>query len=463
MIALFFIINLINLLLTNFMIFIEHKRLHRVAIWLFVFALLPIVGFLIYLLIGIGVIKKTSKFLNINFYHPINNFNLNNLKLNNSNVKFNILNHSALCLDNKNIEIFSYGTEFFNTLKKDILNSKHCIYLLSYIFANDIIGNEIKNLLIKKAKEGVKIIVIYDSVGSKKTSKKFFKSLKKNGVKVYEFFPPFLKLGQLNINYRNHRKIIIIDNKFSYIGGLNIRDDHLGKNLKLTPWRDTHLKIEGKTTLELLKVFLQDLKLCDKNFDDNSFIIPFSDFKNTKLNFAQVINCGPLNKGEQIEESFINLINSAKHEIIIQSPYLVLDDKFFTSLKLARLRGVKVKIFIPKLVDKPFVYNATLFNAKKLIEIGIDIYLYNGFLHSKTMLLDASIFVAGSCNFDMRSFYLNFETSVIVYSKKVSLVYYKILQQDMLNSTKLNSNFYKKLPTSKKLAISFCNLFSPIV
>lgn len=467
MFTLFIIINIINLILIMFMIFVEHKRLHRLAIWLLVLSLLPILGFIIYILLGIGVIKKKQKYLTIANNLRINKLNLkSNIKLINNNknkkiITFNAINSNSLYLSNKNIDIFTNAQLLLKSIKQDFLRAKKSIYLLSYIFCDDKVGKEIKDILIKKAKQNVKIILIYDSYGSKNTHKKFFNELKQNGVEVFEFFPAKLKIFQLSINYRNHRKLIIIDDKISYIGGFNFRDDHLGLNEKLSPWRDTHLKIEGNSTLEILKVFLNDLKLCSKKINANNFL----DYKlkDYKKNHVQIISSSPIEKGEKIEESFINLIYNSNSEIIIETPYLVLDDRFLLSIKQALLRRVKVIVIIPKLIDKHFVYNATILNAKKLIELGVKIYKFNGFLHSKTMLIDRKIFVCGSCNFDMRSFYLNFETSSIIYSKNLSEKFYKTLLKDIKNSEEISANFYKKMPVFKKLAISFCSLFSPIL
>lgn len=468
----FFLILIINILFTLIMVVYEHKRLHRVAIWLFVFTSLPIIGFIFYLLFGVGVINRKKKYLQIKKEKYLSKINLKNNKnqIDNSEffneelkniMGFNLINSDSLILDNEEIKIYNDGIKTFESIKNSIKNANECVYLFSYIFSDDKIGTEIKNLLIEKAKENVKVIIIYDSFGSRKTAKYFFNEMKKKGIFVYEFFPPFLKLFQLSINFRNHRKILIIDNKIAYIGGLNIRDDHLGREKKLSPWRDTHIKICGNSVNEILKVFLQDLKLCDKNF--NSTTIPLKIFNKTNKNFVQVISSGPLNSGEKIEESFINLINFAKKKIIIRTPYLVLDDKFYLSLKLALLKGVKVIIFIPKLIDKNFVYNSTLYNANRLLKIGAQIFRYNGFLHSKVLLIDEDIFACGSCNFDMRSFYLNFETSLVIYDNIVAKNYIKTLNNDIKNSERLSENFYKKLPVFKKLAIKIANLFSPIL
>lgn len=462
-----FLLNLINLCLILFMIIFEHKKLNRVALWLLVFTTLPILGFLLYLLLGFGVIKKNKKLMQIYNYNLIYK---NNIKNNFQNIrgkfseiqKFNLLNNNSLVLNNEKVEIYSNGKDTFNKIKEDLLKAKNNIYILSYIFADDIIGQEIKKILKQKAKKGVEIVIIYDSFGSKKTKYKFFKDLKEKNIKVLEFFPPILKLRflQLDINYRNHRKILIIDNNIAYIGGINIRDDHLGRKKELSPWRDTHIKLIGNSVLELLRVFICDSKLCNNK---NGFLIKNVLIKYNGLIKSQVLNSSPIISNPKIEESILKIINSAKKEIIIQTPYLILDDKLLFAIKQAVLSNKEVIIFIPKLADKKLVYNATLFYCKSLLEIGVKIYRYKGFLHSKCMLVDKEIFLIGSSNFDMRSFNLNFETSMLFYDKKLAKKYYEIILEDIKNSEELFLNDLKKLPTFKKLAISFCKLFSPIL
>jgi len=462
-----FLLNLINLCLILFMIIFEHKKLYRVALWLLTFTLLPIIGFLIYLLFGFGVIFKNKKLKQVYKYNLLFK---NNKKENYKTIKgqyneiqkFNLLNNNSLLLGNEKVEIFSNGIDTFEKIKEDIIKAKKSIYILSYIFADDGIGKEIKKLLKQKSKKGLEIIVIYDSFGSKKTNRKFFKDLSDDNIKVYEFFPPLLKLRflQIDINYRNHRKIIIIDNQIAYIGGINIRDDHLGRKKELAPWRDTHIKIIGNSVLVLLQTFLLDLKLCKVKNNLKVINIPLTNYINNK---AQVLNSSPLLSESKIEESILTMLEHAKKEIIIQTPYLILDEKFLFALKKALLTNKKVTIFIPKLADKKFVYNATLYYSRKLLEFGAEVYKYNGFLHSKCMLVDREMLLIGSSNFDMRSFNLNFETSMIFYNKMLAEKYYKIILEDFKNSEKLTLNDYKKMPTLNKLALSFCKLFSPVL
>ena len=462
-----FLLNIINLCLILFMIIIERKKLYRLALWLLVFILFPILGFLLYLLFGAGVIRKKRKLQKVYSYNLIYKSNIKqnfkSMKGRHAEVqKFNLLNNYSTVLTNEKVEIFSNGITTFNQIKEDMLKAKNNIYILSYIFADDQIGNEIKKILKQKAKKGVDIIIIYDSFGSKNTKRKFFKDLNFENIKVLEFFPPKLKLRflQLSINYRNHRKIIIIDNHIAYIGGINIRDDHLGKKKELSPWRDTHIKIIGNSVLELLRTFMTDLKLCYKKVDLEIKHLPL--LKKSYIK-TQVLNSSPLLSSPKIEESILKMIETAKDEIILQTPYLILDDKILFALKKAMLSNKKVIIFIPKLADKKFVYNATLYYSKILLELGAKVYRYKGFLHSKCMLIDKEIFFIGSSNFDMRSFNLNFETSMAFYDKTIAEKYHEIVLEDFKNSEELTLNYYKKMPTLNKLALLFCKLFSPVL
>lgn len=461
----FFFINLINIILIIFMVFVEHKRLHRVAIWLLIFSLLPIVGFLLYLIFGIGLPFRRKKermiFDDSLIRKRLILENRNNISTKFSEIiAFNLLNNNSLCLKNEEINIFTSGNEFFCDLEKEIKKAKRNIYIFSYIIKDDIIGEKLFNLLIEKRKENLEIIILYDAFGSRSLHQKFKRKCQEVGIKLFGFFPTFLKIPllQTKINYRNHRKIFIIDNEISYIGGINFRKDHFNYDKKLFPWKDTQIKIKGETTLEILNTFLSDLKLCDKNYVGEVFPIK-NDYKGSI--FAQLLNSSPLNRSEKFEESLIKAINFSKKEIIIESPYFIIDDKMYESIKQALYRNVEVKIYIPQKIDRKSVHFASLFHCKKLLEIGAKVFMYQGFLHSKCVIIDKEMFIVGSANFDMRSFYLNFESSVIIFDKALSLKYTKEIEKNKYVELKIND--YKKMPVIKKLALSFSQLFSPIM
>lgn len=373
-------------------------------------------------------------------------------------ITFNLLNNFSPLLKCENLKVFSFGEDFVKDLKKQIINAKTSIYIFSYIFASDIIGNEILSLLQVKINEGVKIILMYDSFGSRKTDKHVFDVLKQKGATILEFFPPKLKIFQSKINYRNHQKIFIIDDNICYLGGMNIRDDHLGRDKKLFPWKDAQIKFSGMAVNKVLEIFFKDLKLTKKNVN----LEKIATNNNGNIDI-QILSTTPVDPSAKIEDALILAINRAKRKIIIETPYLILDEKFSTALISASLKGVQIKIIIPKLSDGFLVHNANLYYAKKLIENNIEIYNFKGFLHSKTVLIDDEFLSVGSSNLDMRSFNLNFEITAFIYSYSINKNYFNEVQETLKNSEKISLSYFKKIPITKKLAISFSKLFSPIL
>lgn len=476
---LFSIIFLINLSMIFIMIFIERKKPNIIISWLVIFTFLPILGFLIYLLIGNGLHYKTSKMLKKMqiqqkdyletvksqkdiFIKKVKNDKFSELIL------FNLNNSNSVYFENNSVKVFTNGEDKINALKKDLIKAKSSINILYYIFANDSVGSDIMKLLLKKAKEGVKIKLIYDSIGSLKTKKTFFKKLEKVGGETAEFFPPLWGFKWLNLraNYRNHRKIIVIDGKIGYTGGINIRDDHMGKKVKLSPWRDTHLRIYGSSVHSLQTAFFNDWNYCKNNrinvnklIDDGFFPKNYS-----KGNIGiQVVTSGPETKHPAIKDSLIKMILSARKKISIQTPYFIPDDFMIGSLLIAKKSGVQIDIIIPSRADKNFVYNATLSHVKDLIDSGINFYLYNGFMHAKMIVVDESVTSIGTCNLDNRSFSLNFEINTILYNDSFSKQCSEIFEKDLKNSKKINSLFFKRKPWINNVAQAFFRLFSPLL
>ena len=464
----FIIINFINLILIAYMVFAEHKKPHRVAIWILVFTFLPIVGFLVYFLFGIGLkfrakrILKSEQKMNLltkkNLHYNLKKVNKQNLYYKDI-INFNILNNFSPLLQCENLRIFTLGTDFVEDLKTEISKATKTIYIFSYIFASDIVGNELLSLLQVKLSEGVKVILMYDSFGSRKTDKKVFESLKQKGAFILEFFPPILKIFHSKINYRNHKKIFIIDDNICYMGGMNIRDDHMGRDKNLSPWKDTQIRFSGTAVLRVLEIYFKDLNLATKE-----------DLKiervNTKMSGnidIQLLSTTPTDKTPKIEDALILAISKAKERIMIETPYLILDEKIFTALVQASLKGVAVKIIMPKLSDGFLVHNASFYYAKQLIENNIEVYFYNGFLHSKTVLIDRDFLSVGSSNLDMRSFNLNFEITAFIYNYMINRKYFDKLSETLKNSDKITQNYFEKMNNFRKLAISFSKLFSPVL
>lgn len=314
----------------------------------------------------------------------------------------------------------------------------------------------------------MKVKLLYDSVGSKKTRKRFFNRLKKVGGEVIDFFPPFMhiRLINLKLNYRNHRKIVVIDGKVAYTGGVNIRDDHMGKHKRLKPWRDTHIRIEGSGVFPLQNLFFNDWRYAFKENEKTEDYIKEGYFNEPEKrgNVAmQILSSGPDSVNPRIEEAFIKLITNAKNRIYIQSPYFVPDDMFYSAIRIAVASGVDVRIMLPKKPDKKVVYLPTLSYAKEMVDMGIKVYLYHGFLHSKTMIIDDNKLCVGTCNMDNRSFYLNFEDTVLMYSKEKNKEYTKQFEKDLTSSTVADKAYFKKFPLLLKMGQAFFRLLSPLL
>ena len=482
---LIFIVFCLNILCVFTMIFIERKKTQTIVSWLMILTFLPILGFILYVLVGSGLSYKTRKMLKkkrlyqkeYDEYIARQKERLQGRKYKNKEEEnlsdlllFNLNNSNSAFFKNNNIRIFTNGEDKITSLKKDLLNAKHSINLLYYIFASDEVGKEIMNILIEKAKEGVKVKVIYDSVGSLKTKRNFFKKLQKAGGEVAEFFPPLFGIRLINfkMNYRNHRKIAIIDGRIAYTGGINIRDDHLGKHKRLTPWRDTHIRISGDAVFGFQSAFFNDWRFCKKmgaNFESlfKEGYFPRSNVKGTVG--AQVITSGPELSEQPIKTAYLKMILSAKKSIYIQTPYFVPDEVMLNALKLASLSGVEINLMIPAKPDKKVVYMATLSHVNELISYGenVNVYLYNGFIHSKVFMVDDKIVSIGTCNFDNRSFALNFEISAFLYGETITNENKLIFENDLINCKKIDLSYFKRKPWHSKLSQTIFKLFSPLL
>lgn len=376
-------------------------------------------------------------------------------------------NYGSYPCPGNDVKIYNWGKDKLADLKRDIKHARHSINIEYYIFEDDETGNEIMDLLCQKAKEGVDVKLIYDSIGSRHAPRRFFKKLAKAGGQVAEFFPPFMHFRMINlkVNYRNHRKIVVIDGLIGYTGGINIRDDHMGKDKRLTPWRDTHVRIEGSGCYALQNIFLDDWRYCKKDGTPPMVYLENGYFPSPRICGdvnVQVLSSGPDSPEQQIKEVFVKLITSAREKVYIQTPYFVPDDVFMSALRIAVKSGVDVRIMVPKIPDKKSVYHVTLSYLKEMVELGVRVYLYNGFLHSKTIIVDSNKLSIGTCNTDNRSFGLNFEDTAILYSESLNKEYSLTFFKDMKQSEEINIDYFKRKKWITKFAQAILRLLSAL-
>lgn len=369
-------------------------------------------------------------------------------------------NHSPLLYGSK-IKVYTNGIDKFNDFLEDLRNARHHIHLQYYIFCDDEIGNQVKNILIAKAREGVKIRVMYDDVGSWNIKKYFFKEMTDAGIEVYSFLKVVFPIFTSKVNYRNHRKIVVIDGEIGYMGGMNIADRYT-KGTSWGTWRDTHFRFIGKGTHGLQSAFLIDWYVVSKQLLKDPVYFPPVEIY-TK-NLMQVATCGPTGHWRTLLQATIYLISNAKKYIYIQTPYFLPTEGLNQALQISALGGVDIRLMLPKRSDTRSVNMATHSYLDDMLKAGVKVYFYQpGFLHSKLIISDDAVAAIGSANMDFRSFEHNFEVNAYVYDEDFTKEMKRIFLHDMQNSERILPAKWFKRPPTQRLAESFMRLFSPLL
>ena len=457
-----------NLFFAIVIIMVEKKNPLYTIFWIFLLYLLPYIGFFIYLFFGLtfkkkrvaNKIYKIKKLKSIKNVHGSDKEELRRWK---GLITYLEMSTDNYITSNNDIQVYFAGEEFFSDLKKEIANAKKFINMEYFIFQFDGIGKEIADLLIKKAKEGVEVNLIIDGVNlANYKLKSYFKN---TGVHLYLFFRTYIPIFNIRINYRDHRKVTIIDNRVAFVGGMNIGDEYLGKD-KIGYWRDTSVKIYGDIVSTFEKEFYFSMSIVKNKFlkdekTSNEISLKYEEEDNV---YMQVISSGPNYEFPAIRDNYIKLIQEARKSVFIQTPYFVPDDLLLDTLKSAVLSGIDVKIMIPNKADHPFIYWINQYYVAELLRLGANIYRYeNGFIHSKTILVDEEVVSVGTCNFDYRSFYLNFEINLNIYNKDVANSFKTQYYKDIAISKKLTFADFKKRSIFTKVKESVFRLLSPIM
>lgn len=378
---------------------------------------------------------------------------------------FQSIDESFLSEDNQ-VEIFTTGITFFNRLLTDIEQAKQSIHIEFYTIYNDQIGNRLRTLLEQKSAAGVEVRVLYDSWGSMGVKKSFYDNLRKNGGFASPFLMTHSNFLDFRLNYRDHRKIVVIDGQIGYVGGFNVGDQYLGRLKKFGPWRDTHLRIQGGGVYSLQQHFLRDWNASVKPAER---LTHFKDyFPSAALNKGktamQIVSSGPDAPLQAIKLGYLRLINAAQDHIWIQTPYLIPDDSVIDALRIAAHSGVDVRIMIPSMPDHAFVYRATQYYARALANEGVTIYSYQvGFLHAKTMTIDGKMAAVGSANLDFRSFQLNFEINAFLYDRQLVDELEQIFINDVRDSRVITPEMFDAQPLGLRFKQTFSRLLSPIL
>ncbi len=365
---------------------------------------------------------------------------------------------------NNDVEILVNGEAFFPKLLEHLKQAKHHIHIEFYIYENDEIGNEIKDILIHKAKEGVEVRFIYDDFGSKDIRKQFVDELCENGVKAFPFNEIKLIVLANRLNYRNHRKIVVIDGQTSFVGGINISDKYINNGKSDVYWRDTHLMITGTATYLLQRIFLLDWNFCsNESIGINTHFFPRITAENKNVP-VQIIADGPDSDAPYILYSTIKAITLAEKEVLITTPYYIPDESLQQTLKLTAMSGIDVKLLVPYKADSKIVNIASKAYFEDLLKAGVKIYRYKkGFVHAKTFVTDRKLASIGTANLDIRSFDLNFEVNAIIYDEKTASELAEIFYKDLEDSEELILEQWANRSMFKKLKERLIRLLSPFM
>ncbi|MBR5696898.1 MAG: cardiolipin synthase [Paludibacteraceae bacterium] len=462
-----FAIYVYTIFTTIIFMLVENRNPVKSIAWILVLIFLPVVGFLFYILVGRKFRKRhmiSKRSLLINKKNNTSDLTeLPNLNLSDTQRSIATLayrNSDAPLHENSKIDIFTDANELYSSIIEDLRKAKHHIHMEYYIFLADKIGSAVMDVLKEKAKEGVVVRVIIDDVGSWQLKKKKIKELRNAGIDVQSFLEVGLPYINSRVNYRNHRKIIVIDGVVGYTGGFNIADRYV-KGLSWGPWRDTHIKIEGSAVLGLQKNFLTDWFFVKRELVEDVTYYPAQERKGNCL--SQIIISGPDMTWESIMQVFAKAFMEAKERIYIETPYFLPPESLITALQTAALCGVDVRLILPMKSDARITLYSTFSYLDQMLKAGIKVYLYQkGFIHSKIVVTD-DIAIIGSANMDFRSFEQNFELSVIMYDEEIAKKMVEIYENDLRSSEEIKKEEWTTRRFSQKIKESLARLFSPLL
>lgn len=469
----------INIIFSLVIIFFERREPATVWAWLLLMYFVPIVGFILYLMLGQnfrkekmfkmkeieGEIKYAVRRQEESIFRRKLRLRDPELERFKSLILYNLNEAEAVLTDNNDIRIYTNGEDKFKALLNEMEHARNYIHLEYYIIRNDELWKEIEEVLIRKARQGVEVRVLFDSMGCRSMHNSDWKRLENAGIEVAEFFPAVFGKLQLRVNYRNHRKIVVIDGRIGFVGGFNIGREYLGRNKKFGNWRDTHICIEGSAVTSLAVRFVLDWNYAAKEnlfLEDRLFEIP--EYVRAGRDPVQIVSSGPDSHSQEIRNNYLKMIHMARKNVYIQTPYFVPDDAILNALKIAAKSGVDVRIMVPCKPDHPFVYWATTSYLGEMIEAGARCYTYdNGFLHTKCMCVDGLVSCIGTANMDIRSFKLNFEVNAVIYSAKTTRKLEEAFENDIAKSTFVTKKLYEKRSMFIRCKEQFCRLFSPVL
>lgn len=473
-----FCIYILTIAIIAYNVIMENRSPVRTLAWITVLVAIPLVGLVLYMYFGINY-RKVKMFSRkglgdekwLEYMSEKNSGNAWKSAFF-SKGDFNKVSHLITLLINNNkavltkgnrVDILNNGEEAFPSMFTAMRKARKFIHIEYYIFEKGELWNTLKGILTEKAENGVEVRMIYDDVGSWKLPAKDIKEMRAVGIQVYPFLPVrFRKLAH-RANYRNHRKLLIVDGESAFTGGMNFADRYMAGLEGIGIWRDTHVRVKGEAVKALHTVFLTDWYFVRQELllDKEQYLPLFREDRNV---IAQAISSGPDSDWATIRQAYFSMITMAKEHVYISTPYFMTGDAMLTAIKTAAMSGVDVRLLLPWRSDSVLTYWCTRSYAEELLEAGVKIYAYRkGFNHSKLIMVDGLVASVGTANMDNRSFEQNFEVGLIVYDREVTDKLEAFFKEDIKNSEQIYLNNWKFRPGRERVKESLSRLFAPLL
>ena len=464
----FRLVYLAVILFTIVIVLLDNRNPVKTMAWILVLVFLPVVGLAFYFFFGRNTRKErliSKKGFSRLSKRPMAEYQaqeaLGDFTGRNQLIPFFHRVSNALPFEGNDVQVFTDGYSMYQELFRRIAKAKHHIHLEFYIFENDAVGRLLRDLLIDKAREGVSVRLLYDDVGCWDVNPMFYDEMLCEGIEVRSFlkvrFPQFTS----KVNYRNHRKLAIIDGKVGFIGGMNIALRYL-KGVPWGVWRDTHICLKGKAVYGIQTAFLTDWFAVDRTLLTSAQYFPKIDSVGTSV--AQIVTSDPVGEWHDIMLGLVKAISCAQRYIYVETPYFLPTEQVMAAFQTAALSGVDVRLMIPKKADAFITHKGTMSYLDELMKSGVKVYFYRaGFLHSKLWVADDEWASVGSTNLDFRSFEHNFEANAFFYDEKTVCTMKEIFLEDMKKCMTLSQKIWDKRSFKNKIVESVVRLLAPLL
>ena len=464
-------VYIIIILVTIVTVLMDNRQPAKTLAWLMVLIFVPVVGIIFFIFFGQNTRKE--KHISIRSLDELTIRSLSgftkqqNLKVPEEHVTLIKLFESqnmAFPFKDNSIDILTSGYDFAASLLRDFARAKHHIHLQTYIICDDALGYLIADALIDKAKEGVEVRFIYDDVGCWNVPDAFFNRMREAGIDVRAFIPVHFPAFTSKVNYRNHRKICVIDGEIGYIGGMNIAKRYVKGNNGMA-WRDTHLRVMGGAVYGLQRAFLMDWYFIVRSIINGQAYYPASKLTDPNDCIMQIVTDGPVSDWPEMMQGYVRILLEAKRYVYIETPYFLPTEPVMFAMRVAALAGVDVQLMIPLHSDARFVEWASRSYVRESVDSGVKVFFYTaGFNHSKILVADDSLCTCGSTNVDFRSFENNFEINAFIYDRRTAIRMKGIFHDDLNHCIPYEEYMrHRRLSFPQRLWESLVRLFSPLM